>query len=293
MSAVDTASRVLGWVTADAVGGPPTGDLTAAAELAAPPPDLARALGGLAAVATARLGLTAPPLGDPRPPGLGAALLAAAVGGRGDTTAAYALLEAVPECGGPDGTAEPTGYDLVSRHLLVQTALASGEPGDADVAELLRAGSPLTCVLDRPAEGMRYQAEALLTRRLLRHAEGRRLVIRAFAEPPADLPQATWRAGMLGRLRRRDQDFVLEVYETGLRLFGAEHRRRARRGLARAARLAKPGAQAELRLDALWWRGLSEIERARPWELRRYRHITEYLDGVRLYRRLRMLEGAA
>jgi len=261
----------------------PAGDLAAADELAAPPASIRAAIGRLAAVTAARLRLTAPPLGDSRPPGLAACVLAAAAGARADLAAAMGALMAAP--GGP-----MTAYDLAARHAVAHHALRAGEL-DQDLADLLRDVSPLTAVLDHPSPNGEYEAEDLLLSRLLAHRDGYDLAVRTFAAPAISPEQAAWRGGVLARCRHRDLPFVLDVYETGMELFGGEHLRRRRRA---QALLSQPPDILAARPLVQWWRALSEIERARPGEIRKRKLITSaYVDGVRTYRIFANSEAAA
>jgi hypothetical protein len=285
MSAADTALQVLTWAASEEVSPGdrlPTGDLAAADELAAPPASIRGAIGRLAAVTAGRLRLTAPPLGDSRPPGLAAGVLAAAAGARTDLAAAIGALTAAPR--------EPmAAYDLAARHAVAHHALRAGEL-DKDLADLLRDVSPLTAVLDHPSPIGEYEAEDLLSR-LLAHRDGYDLAVRTFAVPAISPEQATWRGDVLAGFRHRYLPFVLDVYETGMELFGGEHLLRRRRA---QALLSQPPDILAARPLVQWWRGLSEIERARPGEIRKRKLITSaYVDGVRTYRIFANSEAAA
>ena len=287
MSAADTALQVLAWAAGEEVSGDPVpeGTLAGLAELADPPADIREAIGRLAAVAAARLRLTAPPLGDSRPPGFAVAILAAAVGARTEPVTAMRALEVLV---GED--AEPA-YELAARHAVAGRALRSGQLDDTTAA-LVRDLSPLTAVLDYPTGAGEYAAEDLLAARLLPDPGGYRLAVWTFAAPAASAAQAAWRAGLLARLRNgRWLPFVLDVYETGMAVFGAAHQHR----LELAGALLGYAAD----LDAIrplvqWWQPLSEIERRRPREIKQRRLITnDYVGGVRAYRRFAALETAA
>ncbi|MBV9448169.1 MAG: hypothetical protein JO345_19980 [Streptosporangiaceae bacterium] len=308
MSAADTASQVLAWAAGEEVSGSvlgvpegpgvpgvPGGTLAGLAELAAPPPGIRGQIGRLAAIAAARLRLTAPPLGDPRPPGPAVAIMAAAVGSRGSIGAggsggsggvpAWRVLDVLA-----DEDAEPA-YELAARHAVAGRVLRSGQLDDTTTG-LMRDLSPLTGLLDHPTGSGEDAAEDLLVSRLLPDPEGYRLAVRTFAAPASSAAQAAWRAGLLARFRHGPRlPFVLDVYETGMTTFGAAHRRRLElaRGLL--------GYTADL--DAIrplvqWWQPLSEIERRRPQEIKRRRLISnDYVTGVRAYRRFAALETAA
>jgi len=263
----------------------PAGALAGLAELADPPADIREAIGRVAAIAAARLRLNVPPLGDSRPPGPGVAILAAAVGARTEPVTAMRALEVLA---GED--AEPA-YELAARHAVAGRALRSGQL-DETTADLVREVSPLTAVLDYPAGSGEGAAEDLLKFRLLPDPEGYRLAVRTFATPAASAAQTDWRAMLLARFRHGPRlSFVLDVYETGMTVFGAAHRRR----LARARELLRDGED----LDAIrplvqWWQPLSEIERRRPQEIKQRPMISnDYVRGVQAYRRFAAMENQA
>ena len=287
MTAADTASQVLAWVAGDEMTSDrvPEGTLAGLAELADPSAGLRDAVGRVAALGAARLRLTAPPLGDTRPPGPAVAILAAAVGARTEASTALRALDVVAA-----EDAEPA-YELAARHAVASRALRSGQL-DEPTAELVREVSPLTGVLDHPAGSGELAAADLLETRLLPDADGYRLAVRTFAEPAVSAAQAMWRTSQLSRFRHgRWLPFVLDVYETGMTVFGAAHRHRLELvgGLLGAAPdldLIRPLVQ--------WWQPLAEIERRRPQQIRQRRPITnDYVGGVRAYRRFAALETAA
>ncbi|HEV2259545.1 MAG TPA: hypothetical protein VGS06_41055 [Streptosporangiaceae bacterium] len=287
MSAADTASQVLAWATGEQMSGDPmpVGSLTGLAELADPPADIRETIGRVAAIAAARLRLTAPPLGDSRPPRPGVAILAAAVGARTEPVTAMRALEVLV-----DEDAEPA-YELAARHAVAGRALRSGQLEET-TADLVREVSPLTALLDHPTASGEAAAEDLLEARLLADPDGYRLAVRTFAAPAAGAAQADWRARLLSRLRHGSRlPFVLDVYETGMTVFGAAHWRR----LARAGELL--GDREDL--DAIrplvqWWQPLSEIERRRPQEIKRRKLISnDYVRGVRAYRQFAAMETQA
>jgi hypothetical protein len=287
MSAADTASQVLAWAAGDEMSGGrvPEGTLAGLAELAEPSAGLREAIGRVAANAAAQLRLTAPPLGDARPPGPAVAILAAAVGARTEPATALRALDVLA---GED--AEPA-YELAARHAVASRALRSGQLDDA-TAGLVREVSPLTAVLDHPAGNGEPTAEDLLETRLLPDVGGYRLAVRTFAEPAVSAAQADWRASQLSRFRHgRWLPFTLDVYETGMTVFGAAHRQR----LELVRGLLGPAPDLDLiRPLVQWWQPLSEIERRRPQEIRQRRLISnDYVGGVRAYRRFAALETAA
>jgi hypothetical protein len=280
MSATDTALRVLDWATVDPGTAAPEGDLSGAHELAQAQPALRRAVARLAAVTTARLRIGAPPLGDASQPGLGAALLAAALGGRASGEPARRLALAAPP--------PRAGYDVISYFGVTAPAGRSGVPLPASVAVALVGRSPLTGLLDAPADaGAEFGCEDLLAR-LLEHPDGRRLAVRRLAEPPTSDHQLAWRGDLLTRFRLPNPDFVLDVYETALEHFGAWYRDRTR---ACRADLVGPHRLAAAQPLATWWRALAELERARRSLLRTRPRLAGYLDGVRLHWRYQYLQA--
>jgi hypothetical protein len=293
MSAADTTLRVLTWVAGEEIrpGSEPlpSGDLGGAAELAAPSAVIREAVARVAALGAARLRLGTP-FGDPRPPGLAACLIAAAAGARGEPTAAERVLLAA------EAVAVPSGWDLVARHAVAHAVLQAGHL-DADLAGLMRALSPLTGLTDRPVAASEHAAEDLLVAQMpnpagrLPDRAGYDLAVRTLAAPAAGPEQAAWRAGLLARRRFRSRPFVLDVYETGMTLFGPEYQRRVRQ--ARAL-LRHPADLTPARPLLVWWQALAAIETSWPAEIRKRSRITgNYVDGVRAYRQLVSLEAAA
>jgi hypothetical protein len=287
MSAVDTALQVLAWATGEHLSGDkmPAGALAGLAELADPPADIREAIRRVAAIAAARLRLTAPPLGDSRSPGPGVAILAAAVGASTEPGSAVRVLEVLA-----DEDAEPA-YELTARHAVAVCALRSGQL-DETTADLVREVSLLTAVLDHPTASGEVAAEELLESRLLADPDGYRLAIRTFAAPAASAAQVDWRARLMARFRHGPRlPFVLDVYETGMTAYGAAHRRR----LARARELLSYGENLEaIRPLVQWWQPLAEIERRRPAEIRQRSLIgNDYVAGVRAYRRFAAMETQA
>jgi hypothetical protein len=290
----------------------PAIDSRAIVALAAPDEPLRALAGRLAAAQVARLGLTAPPLGDDTAPGPYAIWLAAAVVVRDEPALATELVRLCPR---PEGA-----WDLALRHAVVApvlgrvsddgagarvTAAPGVEPGAVSdtlpgaLADALRAASPLTALLDHPAPGEHDRAVQLATDVLLVHAHGRRLLARALAAPvPGDARGpviAIWRAQLLDRLRvgtEAQRAFVLDVYETAL----AHHRADILAEIERAhAALAEPGSPALERAiaTAQWWRPLWHLRRAWPESLRERVQLDVYgvLAGLRLYGRARSLAG--
>ncbi|MFF3408778.1 hypothetical protein ACFYW8_21700 [Streptomyces sp. NPDC002742] len=254
----------------------PQGDLTDAAALYTPSSALTDALSRAAAVSAARLRLYPPPFDDPRPPRLGTALLAAAIGARDRPRQACRLITAMPE---PN-----RGYEWPVAHLMVHHALRTGL--DPELGRSLRAASPLTGLLDHPAESARAASfDVLLT--ALTSEGGRQLLLRELCVPPTSAAQALWRGELMSRIRIQHWAFVLDVYETALSRYGVAYRRRTEA----AVRAARVGALEQARPMGVWWRGLAELRRARPALVRARGGIRGYADGVGLHRWLRNQEG--
>ncbi|OIJ99909.1 hypothetical protein BIV25_08675 [Streptomyces sp. MUSC 14] len=283
MTAVDTAVRVLLWSTTTdgtaAAPSPPEGELTDPQDLAVPPPDVGAAVVGLAVRTAARLRLDALASGERRPVGVGALLLAAAVGGRDRAGLAAETVRAVPPA--------RSLWDVLAHHAVVAPALP--HVTDPALAGRLRAASPLTGLLDRPDPVGESDAELLLEDRLLTHPQGRRLITTVYCEAPASPAQALWRGRLLDQLRMNERELVIDVYEAALLRHTAAHLaliRRARIGLA-----APPDLDAA-RPVARWWAALARLERSHRHLLRARSGIgKEYLAGVRLYRQVERLEA--
>jgi hypothetical protein len=226
VTALDTASRVLDWA-ANAAEKPPAGDLADAPALARPEPDARDRLRQLAVRTAAILGAGRPPFGDDGPVGLGALLLAAAVGGRADADATRLITGAVPalqlrrrphEHAAPSGSGPPGWADAVARHgvvapFLAPTVVASGRD---DLIEGLLAASPLTSILLRPpstqvAAGNYPKALESVTD-LIAQPHGLEVLTTAFAAPTKDTATLAWRTFVLMSLTAKNRDAVLGVY---------------------------------------------------------------------------------
>jgi hypothetical protein len=248
----------------------------------------------LATVTAARLRLSDPPLGDVRPAELAALLLASTVALRHLPEDAALLLDDVP--------APVSVRDLLARHGLVRAALAAGDPDLAPdlrlSAELLR-HSPLTGLLDRPADAPGAEAAAEQVLEQLRvHPEGRCTATAALAPPPAGPRTARWRATLLGRNRftAEDRQWVYDVYETALLHHRAELHRRTARATAVLASVGQmppgPGerdneAGRELeraKATAEWWRPLALLTHLHRAELRARPALRDYGDALELCR---------
>jgi len=247
----------------------PEGDLTEAMRLADPAGELLLWVGRLAAVTAARLRLAPPVLGDSRPPGVGAAILAASIGAYRYGERAALLLRAVPS--------PVRAADLLANHGLVARA-AQLLPG---IRDRLLDLSPLTGVLDRPSPRTGPACEALLDRLLADH-HARAMIVRFFAAPPQTPEQAEWRGQCLAYIRHGDPDFVLDVYEAALIYYGTEHEIQAR---AAWYHVLGSGAHEPAVPTALWWRALAELEAAVPRRIRERPQLAGRRVGTNLYRR--------
>lgn len=276
MTAERTALHALRWAAADVTTALPEGDLAETARLAEPGPDVLRSIGRLAAITAARLRLGGPLLGDRRPPGVGAAVLAAAIGAFREGERARMLLRAVR----PPSRAA----DLLAVHGLVEPALARLP----QLGDQLRDASPLTGVLDRPGPRTEASCDTLFDRLRADEVARPALVLR-FAAPPDTPEQARWRGGCLASVRHEDPDFALDVYETAMLHHRREHEIRARV----AWRHVLGNGPSEPALPtALWWRALAELEAAMPATVRARTSLAGRRFGTNLYRRLQAWEDA-
>ncbi|MFF3329844.1 hypothetical protein ACFYWX_09820 [Streptomyces sp. NPDC002888] len=247
----------------------------------------------LAAVTAARLRLSAPPLGDGGPAGLGALLLATAV-----------ALRHTPEVAGMalDVSAPDSVADLLARHGLVRRVRSCGDPAltpDGRLSDELLRHSPLTGLMGAPATapGAETAAEQVLDR-LLGHPEGRTSATTALAPPPADARTARWRARLLERRRYTtgERRWVQDVYETALLHHGPELRRRTAHAVAVLASVGPvpPGpderdteegrALDEAEAFAEWWRPLAVLTHRHGEELRSRPLLKGYDDALELCR---------
>lgn len=291
MTAADTALRVLIWAMADAVGRPlapaPTGDLTAAGELADPDPAQRTAISDLTTITAARLRLTRPAFGDPRPLPPDVLLMAAAVGAREHPVAAEILGAVAPAI---------VADDLLVRHGLVRAVLAGVDPAarprppqprpaerraDPAVPEglivALTDASPLTGVLGQPANP--HRCEQLIDDVLLDDARGRNLLTLAWSVPPVEDAASQWRGTVLASLTRTHPDLVLDVYETAM----ASHRRGHLARVAAARTHLASGYLRAAAATARWWQALAQMERSRPQRLSTRAALTGYRPGTDLY----------
>lgn len=285
MNAADTTLRVLRWAHRP-VGPPPSGRLLDVNRLSTPSSALLDAAGALAAVTAARWQLTRPPLGDRRPPGIGGLWLAGVVGGR-EADGRAALLD---HCPTPSGA-----WDLILRHAICHPAMSHL---DDALAEALRARSPLTGALDRPAAGAEDAALGLIDR-WSAQPDGRRVMIRALAAPTDAAAVLRWRADVLDRVRltgKAGRAFVYEVYEAAVVLHRADTLARAA-SAERLLRSPPPEAAAlEVALAlAAWWGPLWALRRSHGGEIkaRPALDVEALIDGTRLHGLARQMGGQA
>lgn len=224
MTAEATARRVLAWA-ADTAGPVPEGALWKAAELAAPSADTRGLAAALARTTGAKLGAGTPPFGDPAPVGLGAALLAAAIGGRRQPERARQLALALPPSRPSRARpGESRWYDLIARHGVVSAVFTDPAPpadggSDEPLRETLLRMSPLTAVLRRPplsrlkagTTAEETEAAAALADRPL----GAAVLTSALARWLPDADALEWRTELLHRLGTQGgPGLALDTYTT-------------------------------------------------------------------------------
>jgi hypothetical protein len=216
MPALETARRVLAWALHPS-GPPPRGDLTdidqlttAAAATAAALPTSATA-GRLGWPLTPRSGAIGPT----------AAVLAAAVGARDHYPAPSGQPGLVDLLFHTVQSEEGSDAELIARHAVVGPALADLSPS---AAALGRRASPLTAVLDRPADEQGWLPALRLVARLTQNRASRRVLLRWLARPSERPDVLRWRAGLLDRFRVQPalRPFVLDVYEFAVAFHSSE-----------------------------------------------------------------------
>jgi hypothetical protein len=256
MNALGTARKVLDWSTAPQ-GPLPVGPLLNTVALARPDAEALAALRRLALVTTARLGLGAELLRDSGSIGLGAILLAAAVGGRLEAAVAEKIIQGVPRL----SPSVVEWNEATVRHGVVGAALGplpAGPPMPEPVVDKLLECSPLTAVLHRPAAGQAQIARST-ARRLLRRSRGRGVLIRFLSEPSVDAAVLDWRSEMLELLRAEQPEMMLDIYTAARASHGTVwdcHINRA------DAELRKPNLPPQLPLATLrYWAPLARMER--------------------------------
>lgn len=207
MPALDTARRVLAWAL-HPNGPPPRGDLADTDQLTT---------GAAAGAAALPAVVTAGSLGWPLTPrsgalGPGAAVLAAAIGARDHYPAANGRHELVEILLHTVRLEDGSDAELIARHAVVGPALAHLHPS---TAALGRRASPLTAVLDRPADERGWTPAMQLAARLVQNRASRRVLLRWLARPSERPDVLRWRAGLLDRFRFQPalRALVLDVYE--------------------------------------------------------------------------------
>lgn len=299
MNAETTALRVLTW-TIEPKGEPPRGPLWEVARLRAPGEQVRTMLAETARGSAARLGAGRPPLGEQdRTVGLGALLLAAAVGGRGQREPARRLAETAEERF-PSRRAPGAArwYDVLARHAVVapavlalwspseerrrkrpsapagQVQLLDAPPDESEpCTETLLRRSPLTAVLHRPAHS-RLQAGATAAERetaalLLTLTRGRELLITGLCRWSPDPAVLTWRAELLTLLDEQDPELILDVCTAARLRHGGHWDERLRRA-TRNLMLEGPADTSALATARFWAplamkrRNGTDLARARP-----------------------------
>lgn len=299
MTAVATATRVLAWA-AEPTGPPPTGPLWDAPRLATPPASVTAMAAQLARRTAALLGAGSPPFGTKDPIGLGVVFLAAAVGGRHQSSPAAMLARTVPPFAGL--RSDHRWYDLIARHGLVSAVSAvldehpaEDEPGQALRGALLDA-SPLTAVLYRPplrlllAGTTGHAVDTTLA--LLRQPRGREVLAAGLAAWSPLPPVLSWRAGLLAQLRHDHQDLLLDVYLMARMRFAAEWDER----IAWAGRQAgRRDAADPLAIETLrFWAPLAALEHANAGPLSALRPLLTGQDkALALVRKFRLDQAGA
>ncbi|MEU4555468.1 hypothetical protein EV382_2801 [Micromonospora violae] len=269
MTAETTARAVLRWAIR-AEGPIPSGDLTAAGDLATPSEQTRHGLAVLAAACAARLGAGSPPFGDDTPADTGGVLLAAALGARAEAaTRLVGLAEPLPITG-------PAGWSAaLARHAITERALVQAAP----LAESFLAVSPLSRVLHRPTlealAAESHETEMALAGQLLDRPGGERVLRHAWAAPSSDPDALRWRSLVLDRLVTNRTGWLLDLYVLARLRHGPAWDRRIRIAIREASRMrARPSdALAVLR----FWIPLARLDCDQP-DLLRSRPL---LDGHR------------
>jgi hypothetical protein len=288
VNAETTARRVLEWASVPAASTLPSGPLRSASALADPAAPTVAALAELVRCACARTGTGSPPFDDPSPLGLGAILLAAAIGGRAQPAPARLLAEALP----PRHPGATGWADLLARHAVLAPALAQLRgiaPNGAEepLAETFLRCSPLTALLYRPpaaalAAGATAAAVAA-ARALMTRPRGVDFLQSNLSRFDTDPTVLAWRTELLTRLVPDHPEFVVDTYVAARLRYGTEWDE----GIARARRgLNQLGDPDELSFATLrYWLPLSRLLRAHH-ELMRGRSLVKGYQEV-----IRIVEG--
>ncbi len=306
LTAVATARRVLAWAgdRHRTAGTLPSGQLRRSLGLATPDAATEDVLCELTRATGARLGAGAPPFGDEDPIGLGALLLAAAIGGRAQLAEATLLALALPPAR-LDTNRPGCWADGLARHAVVgpyteQPPAAPTPPAtptdDADppepLAEVLLRASPLTAVLHRPeaaqlAPDGATDASVAAALALLSRRRGRGVLVAALSGWSPDPLVLAWRTQLLGVLGTSGHaEVVADTYLAARTRHGRTWDTAL--GSARAALQQFKAAPDEISLATVrYWLPLAHLGRD-PMVLRRPRLVREArptLDLVAVHRR--------
>ncbi|TQS46760.1 hypothetical protein [Cryptosporangium phraense] len=288
-SAEQSVHAVLRWAV-DRTGSLPVGPLTGTRRLGEPSASLQTSLRELAQQHAARLGAGVPPFGDDGSIGSETLLLAAALAGRGQPVLAERLA----------GTVTPfVGWaDAVARHGLLDAVLAGGRGPAArgqqsrvpdPLIDLLRDGSGLTAVLDRPSlRRLGSEAtgrEAQLAVDLLGRPRGPAVLVNAWSRWSADPEVLRWREELLTRFALSHADAVLDVYTAARARHGGDWT--ARLGWA-ATELGSGNADPLALATVRYWAPLASIDRRSPQALRSRRLLRDHRYALTLVHRFRL-----
>jgi hypothetical protein len=269
--------------------------LRRAGTLADPDGATIAALRRLAWVAAARLGAGSPPLGDRGPAGIGALLLAAAVGGRLQSDAAAAILDAVPAV----RLRQPGAWaECLVRHAVLAPAVAApgatsgAAPGAVpdELTEALLRASPLTAVLHRPPSAAVSTARGTAVG-LVGRPGGAGVLAAALSAPATDLAVLRWRAQLLNLLGRQHTEAALDVYVAARLWHGPAWDERIRWAGRELRGLGLPG---ELPIETLrYWAPLARLHHAERLGSRIYLRLQDYGPAVALVDRYDLMRAAA
>ncbi|WIM99416.1 hypothetical protein ACTOB_003067 [Actinoplanes oblitus] len=210
-TALETANRVLVWCGRPS-GPPPLGGMGETTGLAAPEPGTLARLRDMAAHTGARLGAGRSRLGDDGCRlGLGALLLAAAVGARGDRKVALRLAEAAAETPGRGWTDQLCRYAVLRPVLEPRRGAVSAFQLEPALIDALLRAATLTQVLHRPADGTDGVAVGTAAE-LLSRPRGPAVLAGVLAAPHPDAAVRRWRGELLDRFRHAHRSFVIDVY---------------------------------------------------------------------------------
>jgi hypothetical protein len=273
-TASQTAQRVLGWCGRPS-GPPPLGGMGELTGLATVGPDVLDRLRALAVETAARLGAGRSRLGDDGRLGLGALLLAAAVGARGEPKTALRLAAAAAEV-------PPAGWtDHLCRYAVLQPVLeprrgaVSAFQVEGRLVDALLRAAALTEVLHRPAPGSVTAVD--IAARLLDRPHGAALLGGVLARPHPEAAVRAWRGELLDRFRHRRAGFVVDVYVVARLRHADEWDRLVKQAVRELPRPGEPRAQLTEHTTATgrYWSALAAIDAdpARPLAAR------PFLDG--------------